>query len=288
MRLLRHGPAGHERPGILDRDGRIRDLSSILTDVNGDAISRAGLARLADIEIETLPLVERAVRLGVPIGGIGKFIAIGLNYADHAKEAGLPIPAEPIIFTKAISCLSGPNDPVMIPRGSQKTDWEVELGIVIGKRARYVPETRAMEHVAGYVVVNDVSERAYQKERGTQWDKGKGCDTFGPVGPYLVTADEIADPQSLDLWLDLNGKPMQRGNTRTMIFGVANLIAYVSEFITLEPGDILTTGTPPGVGEGQSPQRFLAPGDVMTLGIQHLGEQRQAAIAWRADPGETA
>lgn len=288
MKLLRYGPRGKERPGILDSSGHIRDLSGVLGDLDGEALSPARLLHLAGVNTEALPLVADDVRIGVPIASVGKFIAIGLNYADHAAEAGLPIPAEPIIFTKAISCLNGPDDPVMIPRGSGKTDWEVELGVVIGKRARYVDEDRALEHVAGYVVVNDVSERAFQKERGTQWDKGKGCDTFGPVGPYLVTADEIPDPQALDLWLDLNGEPMQRGNTRTMIFGVASLIAYVSEFITLEPGDILTTGTPPGVGEGQSPQRFLAPGDVMTLGIQHLGRQRQAVIAWQDEAGETA
>lgn len=288
MKLLRYGPAGAERPAMLDRDGRLRDLSWLVSDIDAEALSPERLEQLSRIDAGSLPLVSDGVRLGVPVAGVGKFIAIGLNYADHAAEAGLPTPAEPIIFTKAISCLNGPNDPVMIPRGSLKTDWEVELGVVIGKRARYVNEAQALEHVAGYVVVNDVSERAFQKERGTQWDKGKGCDTFGPVGPWLVTADEIPDPQSLDMWLDLNGQRMQRGNTRTMIFGVANLIAYVSEFITLEPGDILTTGTPPGVGEGQAPQRFLKPGDVMTLGIQHLGEQRQAAIAWTATPGGAA
>jgi len=286
MKLLRHGPKGQEKPGLLDADGRVRDLSGTLTDITPDMLSPASLSRLSAIDPNSLPLVLRAPRFGVPVAGVQKFIAIGLNYADHAAEAGLPVPAEPIIFTKAISSLSGPDDPVMIPRGSQKTDWEVELGVVIGTRARYVSQANALSHVAGYVVVNDVSERAYQKERGTQWDKGKGCDTFGPVGPYLVTADEIPDPQALDLWLDLNGRRMQRGNTRTMIFGVAHLIAYVSEFITLEPGDILTTGTPPGVGEGQSPPLFLKPGDVMTLGISNLGQQRQVAVEWRAVAGD--
>lgn len=286
MKLLRHGAKGAERPGLLDGKGRARDLSAIIPDITGAYLSQEALAHLAAINPETLPLVEDGARFGVPLAGVGKFLAIGLNYADHAAEAGLPVPSEPILFTKAISCLTGPNDPVMIPRDSEKTDWEVELGVVVGKRARYVSEAEALSHVAGYVVVNDVSERAFQKERGTQWDKGKGCDTFGPVGPLLVTADEIPDPQALDLWLDLNGRRMQRGNTRTMIFGVAHLIAYVSAFITLEPGDILTTGTPPGVGEGQSPPLFLKPGDVMTLGIQSLGEQRQVATAWRADAGD--
>ena len=286
MKLLRHGPVGAEKPGLLDADGRVRDLSGVISDVTPAMLSPALLARLAAIDPRTLPLAPDGARFGVPVAGVGKFIAIGLNYADHAAEAGLPVPSEPIIFTKAISCLTGPNDEVMIPRGSLKTDWEVELGVVIGTRARYVTKANALSHVAGYVVVNDISERAYQKERGTQWDKGKGCDTFGPVGPLLVTADEIPDPQNLDMWLDLNGRRMQRGNTRTMIFGVAQLISYVSEFITLEPGDILTTGTPPGVGEGQSPPLFLKPGDIMTLGIQSLGEQRQVAIAWRPDAGD--
>jgi 2,4-didehydro-3-deoxy-L-rhamnonate hydrolase len=280
MKLLRYGPKGQEKPGLLDADGKIRDLSAHVPDITPDLLPGDSLARLAAIDPASLPLVDGDVRLGAPLSGIRKFLAIGLNYADHAAESNLPIPSEPILFTKATSCLNGPNDPVMIPRGSQKSDWEVELGVVIGKTARYVTEEAALEHVAGYVLVNDVSERACQKEKGTQWDKGKGCDTFGPIGPWLVTADEVGDPQDLDMWLDLNGQRMQTGNTRTMIFNVRQLISYVSEFITLEPGDILTTGTPPGVGEGKSPQVFLKPGDVMTLGIQKLGQQRQDVIAW--------
>lgn len=280
MKLLRFGPKGQERPGLLDEHGRIRDLSGHIADITPDLLPGDSLARLAAIDPTRLPLVADDVRLGAPLSGIRKFLAIGLNYADHAAESNLPIPSEPILFTKATSCLGGPNDPVMIPRGSQKSDWEVELGVVIGTRARYVTEDAALDHVAGYLLVNDVSERAFQKEKGTQWDKGKGCDTFGPIGPWLVTADEVGDPQDLDMWLDLNGQRMQTGNTRTMIFDVRRLISYVSEFITLEPGDILTTGTPPGVGEGKSPQVFLKPGDVMTLGIQKLGQQRQDVVAW--------
>jgi 2,4-didehydro-3-deoxy-L-rhamnonate hydrolase len=280
MKLLRYGPKGHEKPGMLDAEGRLRDLSGVIADLTPDHLSPAGLQSLAAIDTGSLPVVEGEPRLGAPVAGVRKFLAIGLNYADHAAESNLPIPAEPILFTKAVSCLSGPDDPVIIPRGSEKSDWEVELGVVIGTRARYVSEGEALDHVAGYVLVNDVSERAFQKEKGTQWDKGKGCDTFGPIGPWLVTADEIADPQALDMWLDLNGQRMQTGNTRTMIFDVKALISYVSEFVTLEPGDILTTGTPPGVGEGKRPQVFLKPGDVMTLGIEKLGRQRQQVVAW--------
>ena len=279
MKLCRYGTRGAEKPGLIDADGRIRDLSGVIADVTPAEVTPEALARLAEIDPATLPLVEGSPRYGVPVAGIGKFIAIGLNYADHAKEAGLEPPPEPIFFTKAISCLTGPNDPVMIPRDSQKTDWEVELGIVIGKTCRYVEQADALDHVAGYVLANDVSERAFQKELGSQWDKGKGCDTFGPVGPWLVTADEVGDCQTLDMFLDVNGKRMQTGNTATMIFPVAECIAYVSRFITLHPGDLLITGTPPGVGEGQKPDKiFLKAGDTMHLGITGLGEQRQTCV----------
>jgi len=280
MKLLRYGPKGQEKPGILDAEGRIRDLSGVVADITPEHLSPEGLKALAAVDTGSLPLVDGQPRHGVPVAGVPKFLAIGLNYADHAAESNLPIPPEPILFTKATSCLTGPDDAVMIPRGSEKSDWEVELGVVIGTRARYVTADEALDHVAGYVLVNDVSERAFQKEKGTQWDKGKGCDTFGPVGPWLVTADEVGDPQALDMWLDLNGQRMQTGNTRTMIFDVKTLISYVSEFITLEPGDILTTGTPPGVGEGKSPQVFLKAGDVVELGIDKLGRQRQQVVAW--------
>jgi 2,4-didehydro-3-deoxy-L-rhamnonate hydrolase len=280
MKLLRYGPKGQEKPGTLDAEGRIRDLSGVIADITPDQLHGPALEALKAIDPTTLPLVEGQPRYGVPVNGVRKFLAIGLNYADHAAESNLPVPAEPILFTKATSCLTGPDDEVMIPRGSQKSDWEVELGVVIGARARYVSVENALDHVAGYVLVNDVSERAFQKEMGTQWDKGKGCDTFGPVGPWLVTSDELGDPQDLDMWLDLNGQRMQTGNTRTMIFDVKTLVSYVSEFITLEPGDILTTGTPPGVGEGKKPQVFLKAGDVMTLGIQKLGQQRQVVVGW--------
>ena len=281
MKLCRYGARGAEKPGLIDADGRIRDLSGVIADVTPAEVTPEALARLAAIDPATLPLVDGSPRYGVPVAGIGKFIAIGLNYADHAKEAGLEPPPEPIFFTKAISCLTGPNDPVMIPKDSQKTDWEVELGIVIGKTCRYVEQADALDHVAGYVLANDVSERAFQKELGSQWDKGKGCDTFGPVGPWLVTADEVGDPQTLDMFLDVNGTRMQTGNTATMIFPVAECIAYVSRFITLHPGDLLITGTPPGVGEGQKPDKiFLKAGDTMHLGITGLGEQRQTCVTF--------
>jgi 2,4-diketo-3-deoxy-L-fuconate hydrolase len=281
MKLLRYGPKGSEKPGLLDAEGKIRDLSEHLFDITAETVEPQNLAKLAEIDLSALPIVAGSPRLGVPLANVGKFLAIGLNFADHAKEAGLEPPPEPIFFTKAISCLNGPNDDVMIPKGALKTDWEVELGVVIGKRARYVEQADALDYVAGYVLVNDVSERAYQKELGSQWDKGKGCDTFGPVGPWLVTSDEVGDCQNLDMWLDLNGKRMQTGNSKTMIFGVAELIAYMSRFVTLEPGDILTTGTPPGVGEGQKPDKiFLKAGDVMRLGIEKLGEQQQTVVAW--------
>jgi len=282
MKLLRYGPVGQEKPGLLDADGHIRDLSGHISDLTPATVTPAALAALRALDPASLPLVDGAPRYGVPVAGIGKFIAVGLNYADHAKEAGLPVPPEPIFFTKAISCLTGPNDEVMIPQGAQKTDWEVELGVIIGKTCRYVEQAQALDHVAGYVLVNDVSERAFQKELGSQWDKGKGCDTFGPCGPWLVTPDEIGDVQALDMFLDVNGVRRQTGNTATMIFPVAECIAYVSRFITLYPGDLLITGTPPGVGEGQKPTAiFLKPGDQMRLGVSGLGEQTQSVVAWR-------
>lgn len=282
MKLLRYGPAGQEKPGLLDGEGRIRDLSAHVPDIDARCLGGDGLAKLAALAPESLPLVDGEPRLGVPVAGIGKFIAIGLNYADHAAESNLPIPSEPVVFTKAISSLNGPNDPVMLPKDSVKGDWEVELGIVIGRRAAYVSEEEALAHVAGYCLVNDVSEREYQIERGGTWDKGKGCDTFGPVGPWLVTSDEVGDPQALDLWLDVNGTRRQTGNTRTMIFPCAHIVSYVSRFMTLMPGDVITTGTPPGVGMGIKPNPvFLKPGDVMTLGIEKLGQQRQDVLAWQ-------
>ena len=284
MKLLRYGPKGQEKPGTLDAEGRIRDLSGVVADITPDQLWGEGLAALKAIDPETLPLVEGQPRYGVPVNGVRKFIAIGLNFADHAAESNLPIPTEPVVFTKAVSCLTGPNDTVVIPRGSEKTDWEVELGIVIGQRASYVEQADALDHVAGYVLINDVSERAFQTERGGTWDKGKGCDTFGPVGPWIVTTDEVGDVQTLDMWLDLNGQRMQTGNTRTMIFGVAEIVSYVSQFMTLEPGDLITTGTPPGVGLGQKPEPFyLKAGDVMELGIEKLGSQRQSVVAWSKD-----
>jgi len=282
MKLLRHGPSGHEKPGLLDADGRIRDLSGVIDDLDGSQLAPAALAKLRAIDPASLPLVDAGTRLGTPVARVGKFLAVGLNYSDHAAEAGMPIPAEPILFTKAISCLCGPDDDVIQPIDSTKLDWEVELGIVIGTRAQYVSEDQALAHVAGYVLVNDVSERHFQLERGSQWDRGKGCDTFGPVGPWMVTADEVGDPQALGLWLDLNGQRCQTGNTATMIFGCAHLVAYLSRFVTLMPGDLITTGTPPGVGMGMKPQRFLEPGDVMTLGIDRLGTQTQRVVAWKA------
>lgn len=283
MKLLRYGRPGKEKPGLLDQDGRLRDLSSVVADIGPAELSDKVLKRIARIDPATLPLVRGTPRLGVPVSGVGKFIGIGLNYSDHAAEAGMPVPKEPIVFMKATTSLSGPNDPVMLPRGSKKSDWEVELGVVIGTVARSVSEKDALQYVAGYCVVNDVSEREYQLERGSQWDKGKGCDTFGPVGPWLVTRDEVPNPQRLELWLELNGERIQNGNTRTMIFSVAKIVSYVSRFMTLMPGDIITTGTPPGVGMGMKPPRFLKRGDEMVLGISGLGEQRQAVIAYQAD-----
>ena len=280
MKLLRHGPKGQEKPGLLDTQGRVRDLSAVLADITPHTLSPIGLARLQALRVDDLPIVPQA-RLGVPFAGMGKFVAIGLNYADHAAESNMPIPKEPIVFMKTLSCAIGCNDAVVLPQGSVKSDWEVELGIVIGSRARYVGEADAVKHVAGYCIVNDVSEREFQLERGGTWDKGKGCDTFGPVGPWLVTADEVPDPQNLPMWLEVNGHRFQNGSTKTMIFGVAQIVSYVSRFMTLEPGDLITTGTPPGVGMGVKPSPvFLKAGDVMRLGIEGLGEQRQVVHAW--------
>ena len=279
MKLCRYGKNGFEKPGIIDGDGRLRDLSKVVENIGPNELSPRGLKMLAKVKPETLPVVANGPRLGVPFIGIGKFVAIGLNYSDHAKEAGMAIPAEPIVFMKATTCISGPNDDVIQPRRSTKLDWEVELGIVIGSKAQYVEEKDALQQVAGYCVVNDVSERAFQLVT-SQWDKGKGFDTAGPIGPWLVTTDEITDPQRLDMWLDVNGKRMQSGSTRTMVFGCAQIVSHVSQYMTLMPGDVITTGTPPGVGMGVKPNPvFLKPGDVLTLGIRGLGEQRQKVVA---------
>ena len=278
MKLLRFGAAGVEKPGLLDPDGVIRDLSAVIEDFNPDTISDATFAKIAALDPKNLPAVSGNPRIGACVAKPGKFICIGLNYSDHAAEAGMQVPPEPIIFFKATSAVCGPNDDVEIPRGSEKSDWEVELGIVIGKQAKYVTEAEALGHVAGYCVVNDVSERAFQLERAGQWVKGKSHDTFGPVGPWLVTRDEVANPQNLRLWLELNGERVQNGSTATMVYGVAHLISYLSKFMTLQPGDIITTGTPPGVGMGMTPHRFLKPGDVMQLGVEGLGSQRQKTI----------
>ncbi len=287
MKLVRYGRPGKEKPGLIDAQGKLRDLSGVVADIGPEQLSDKALAKLAKLRTDTLPLVRGRPRMGCPVAHIGKFLAIGLNYADHAAEAGMPLPKEPILFTKAISCIQGPDDEVMLPKGSQKTDWEVELGVVIGQRARYVTQKDALSHVAGYCVVNDLSEREYQIERGGTWDKGKGCDSFGPIGPWLVTRDEVPNPQNLNLWLDLNGQRMQTGNTKTMVFNVAKLISYVSQFMTLEPGEVLTTGTPPGVGmgvkkNGQPAPVYLKRGDVMTLGIEGLGSQSQKVVAFKA------
>ena len=283
MKLLRYGPKGNEKPGLLDTSGRVRDLSGIVDDIAGDVLSPEGLARLRGIDPETLPLVagtpQQDLRLGACVGRIGKFICIGLNYADHAAETGAAIPAEPIVFNKWTSAIVGPDDDVEIPRNSVKTDWEVELGVVIGKPGRYIDEADAMSHVAGYCVINDVSEREFQIERGGTWDKGKGCDTFGPTGPWMVTADEVADPQNLKMWLDVDGKRFQDGSTRTMIFSVQQVVAYLSRFMSLQAGDVISTGTPPGVGLGQKPPVYLKAGQTMTLGIEGLGSQRQRVVA---------
>jgi 2-keto-4-pentenoate hydratase/2-oxohepta-3-ene-1,7-dioic acid hydratase in catechol pathway len=275
MKWLRFGAEGRERVGALDAQGALRDLSGAVPHLDLPTLGRAGLQRLNRLDPADFPRVKGQPRLGVPFTGISKFIAIGLNYADHAAESGLPIPNEPIVFMKATSCITGPNDEVQLPPGSVKTDWEVELGVVISQTARHISEQDALKHVAGYCIVNDVSEREYQLERGGTWDKGKGCDTFGPIGPWLVTPDEVPDPQALGMWLDVNGEPRQRGNTSTMIFGVARIVSYVSRFMTLLPGDVICTGTPPGVGMGMKPPQFLKAGDVMSLGIEGLGVQRQ-------------
>ncbi len=281
MKLVRYGNPGKEKPGLIDADGKLRDLSAVIKDIGPDQLSDVAIAKLQKVKVEKLPLVKEKTRLGSPVCGVGKFIAIGLNYADHAAESGLAIPQEPIVFMKATTCIQGPNDSVMLPKGSVKSDWEVELGVVIGTKARYVSQKEALNFVAGYCTVNDLSEREYQIERGGTWDKGKGCDTFGPLGPWLVTRDEVPNPQKLSMWLDLNGQRVQTGSTKTMIFSVAKIVSYVSQFMTLMPGDVITTGTPPGVGMGMKPQRYLKKGDVMTLGIEGLGEQRQEVVSFK-------
>ena len=281
MKLMRYGPKGNEKPALVDSQGRVRDLSRLTPDIHAHMLTPDGLRKLNDINVDTLPVVADPGRIAPPYSGMGKFICVGLNYADHAAESGMPVPAEPVLFTKATSALVGCNDAVVLPQDSVKGDWEVELGVVIGATARYVSEADAMKHVAGYCVVNDISEREYQLERGGTWDKGKGCDTFGPVGPWLVTADEISDPQNLDMWLEVNGQRFQNGSTRTMVFGVAQLVSYISRFMTLHPGDLISTGTPPGVGMGCKPSPvYLKPGDIMRLGIAGLGEQTQKVYAW--------
>ncbi|MCW6507576.1 fumarylacetoacetate hydrolase family protein [Lichenifustis flavocetrariae] len=281
MKLLRYGEIGHEKPGLLDHDGKIRDISGVLSgDLGGDNLSPATLARLAGTPVDSLPVVNGSPRIGACVARPCNFIAVGLNYADHAAESNLPVPKEPILFNKAPNCIVGPYDTVVLPRGSEKSDWEVEIAIVIGSRTSYITESEVPAHVAGYCVCNDVSEREYQIERGGQWMKGKGCATFGPLGPWLVTADEIPDVGKLGMWLDVNGQRCQTGNTDTMIFNVAKIVSYISHFMVLEPGDVITTGTPPGVGMGMKPPKFLKPGDVMELGIEGLGSQKQPVVAW--------
>lgn len=282
MKLCRYGDPGRETPGIVDSDGQLRALPPLGCDLGPDQLSPAALTKISQLKVEHFPLVGGNPRFGTPITGTRQFMAIGLNYSDHARESGMEIPKEPIVFTKAVSCIQGPNDPIVIPRHSTKTDWEVELGAVIGTKASYVDVAQALHHVAGYCLVNDISERAFQMERGGTWDKGKGCATFGPIGPWFVTADEVGDPQNLSMWLDVNGRRMQSGNTKTMIFDVATLVSYVSQFMILLPGDIITTGTPPGVGLGQKPTPwYLKPGDVVTLGIEKLGTQRQQVVSYQ-------
>jgi 2-keto-4-pentenoate hydratase/2-oxohepta-3-ene-1,7-dioic acid hydratase in catechol pathway len=282
MKLVRYGPPGREKPGIVDKEGRIRDLSRVVPDIAGDALTASGLAKIRKAKIDRLPLVKGRPRLGPCVGGTRHYIAIGLNYADHAAESGAPIPKEPIIFSKPPSCICGPNDNIITPKGSSKLDWEVELGIVIGRRARYIAsEDDALGYVAGYCVCNDVSERHFQLERSGQWMKGKGCETFGPIGPWMVTRDEIRDPQNLGMWLTVNGETRQKGNTKTMIFGVAHLVWYCSQFFIMEPGDVITTGTPPGVGLGMKPPQYLQPGDEVRLGIDGLGEQHQKVVPFK-------
>jgi len=281
MKLVRYGNPGKEKPGLIDADGKLRDLSAVVKDIGPDQLGDAALAKLRKLKTNKLPLVKGSPRLGSPVNGVSKFIAIGLNYSDHAAESNMPIPKEPIVFMKATSCIQGANDPVMLPKGSVKSDWEVELGVVIGTMARHVSQKDALNHVAGYCTINDVSEREFQLERGSQWDKGKGCDTFGPLGPWLVTRDDIPNPQRLAMWLDLNGKRVQTGNTKTMIFSVAKIVSHLSQYMTLMPGDVITTGTPPGVGLGMKPPLYLKKGDVMTLGIEGLGEQRQVVVPFK-------
>ena len=281
MKLVRYGKAGQEKPALIDEAGKLRDLSETIEDIDAATLAPRALARLAKIKSASLPAVRGAPRLGPCIAGVGNFIAIGLNYADHAAETGAAAPKEPILFNKAPSCIIGPNDDVVVPKGSTKTDWEVELAVVIGSRASYVEENEALAHVAGYCVCNDVSEREFQLERSGQWTKGKGCPTFGPIGPWLVTPDEIGDVQKLDMWLDVNGERMQTGSTATMIFGVKTLVSYISQFMILEPGDVITTGTPPGVGMGKKPPRYLKAGDTVSLGIEGLGRQAQRVVAWK-------
>ena len=286
MKLVRYGKPGKEKPGLIDAEGKLRDLSAVVKDIGAEQLSPAALAKISKVKADKLPLVKGTPRFGSPVANVGKFIAIGLNYTDHAEESGMPIPAEPVVFMKANSCVVGPNDDIMLPKGSVKTDWEVELGIVIGTKARYVSQKEALNFVAGYCTINDVSEREYQLERGPQWDKGKGCDTFGPIGPWLVTTDEITNPQKLGMWLDVNGQRFQTGNTKTMIFSCAKIVSYLSQFMTLMPGDVITTGTPPGVGlgikkDGKPAPVFLKKGDVVTLGIEGLGEQRQLVVPFK-------
>ena len=281
MKLVRYGKPGKEKPGLIDAEGKLRDLSKELKDIGPAQLGDAALAKIAKLNTAKLPLVKGKPRMGSPVSHVGKFIAIGLNYADHAAESGLPIPPEPVVFMKATSCIQGPNDPIMLPKGSKKTDWEVELGVVIGTQARYVSQKDALNFVAGYCTINDISEREYQLERAGTWDKGKGCDTFGPLGPWLVTRDEVPNPQKLGMWLDVNGQRVQTGNTKTMVFTVAKIVSYVSQFMTLMPGDVITTGTPPGVGMGMKPPRFLKKGDTMALGIDGLGEQHQEVVAFK-------
>ena len=288
MKLVRYGQPGQEKPGLVDFSGQIRDLSGVIPDINGAAFAAGALQKLKGMDPSSLPAAPAGARLGACVGNVRNFIAIGLNYADHAAETGAPIPAEPIVFNKAPSCIVGPNDDVVLPRGSLKTDWEVELAIVIGERASYVGANEALNYVAGFCVCNDVSEREYQLERGGTWTKGKGCPTFGPLGPWLVTTDEVKDVQNLSMWLDVNGERMQRGSTSTMIFNVAKIVSYVSHFMILEPGDVITTGTPPGVGMGMKPPRYLKAGDVVTLGIESLGEQRQRIVAFENSPFDTS
>lgn len=278
MKLLRHGDFGQEKPGIIDQDGKIRDLSKHISDINGNTISSDGLKKISAIDLSSLPIIPDNTRLGACVGSVGKFLCIGLNYSDHAAESGLPVPSEPILFSKATSAIVGPNDKVEIPRNSSETDWEVELGIIIGKKAKYIDENSAQDYIAGYCVINDVSERAFQIKREGQWTKGKSCDTFGPTGPYLVTKDEVSDVQNLTMFLDVNGKRMQDGSTNTMIFSVNHIVYYLSQFMSLHPGDIIATGTPPGVGMGMKPSLYLKSGDVMKLGIEGLGEQSQTCI----------